>query len=102
MEALASCSSPNGRGLSSLIGRSTPFDAHSVPDVPVERDRFLSSRSSRCSQHLHHWTNCRFDFSVARRNLFAMELLLSITVFLAFGAVFVFLNLMVGVFARPK
>ena len=31
-----------------------------------------------------------------------MELLLSITVFLAFGAVFVFLNLMVGTLARPQ
>src|ERR1041384_6580962 len=31
-----------------------------------------------------------------------MELLLSITVFLAFGAVFVFLNLMVGALARPQ
>src|SRR6266498_619922 len=31
-----------------------------------------------------------------------MELLLSITIFVAFGAAFVFLNLMVGMVARPK
>src|ERR1051325_11155559 len=31
-----------------------------------------------------------------------MELLLSITIFLAFGAVFVLLNLMVGALARPR
>src|SRR5436190_911261 len=31
-----------------------------------------------------------------------MELLLSITVFVAFGAAFVFLNLMVGAIARPQ
>ena len=31
-----------------------------------------------------------------------MELLLSVTVFVAFGAVFVFLNLMVGALARPQ
>src|SRR5437870_10886420 len=31
-----------------------------------------------------------------------MELLLSVTVFLAFGAFFVFANLIVGAFARPK
>src|SRR6478672_6754806 len=31
-----------------------------------------------------------------------MELLLSITVFVAFGAAFVFLNLMVGAVARPQ
>src|SRR2546430_992793 len=31
-----------------------------------------------------------------------MELLLSITLFVAFGAVFVFANLVLGAFARPK
>src|SRR6266496_5844519 len=31
-----------------------------------------------------------------------MELLLSITIFIAFGAVFVFANLVVGAFARPR
>src|SRR5439155_26134632 len=31
-----------------------------------------------------------------------MELLLSVTIFLAFGAVFVFANLVLGYFARPQ
>jgi len=41
-------------------------------------------------------------FGVVVINVWNMELLLSITVFLAFGGVFVFLNLMVGAVARPR
>src|SRR4051794_21882583 len=41
-------------------------------------------------------------FAVARNLWRRMELLLSVTIFLAFGALFVFANLVLGYFARPQ
>src|SRR5437763_10422613 len=45
----------------------------------------------------------RLLFFPAARNLFGrMELLLSVTIFLAFGAMFVLANMVLGWFARPQ